>query len=502
MSKFLRESSGLVKDVSLRDLVMLNVANMGAGLAVFQGISPYIVKGGVLWISSLLTFLLSLPLVFVYTWLMMRIPRTGGDYIWLSRKLHSGLGSIMGVAIAFNMPPYFALSAFFSAVAINAVLSEIGALNHLGFLTYLANNVFVNPYNNVGLIHDMIIYVVAAVAFAIIIGVNIAKPRWGYSLTTVLGLISSAGLIIAMIVLAINIPDFHESISRFLSVCNLSSKPYTGPTFSLPATLYMIPYFASYAYIWLYAGPAVASEAKEGSLKYNLILGSIMTAIMITLPFFLMDIAGGYAFNASLYPTFTYNFWQVSIALSPLPLQVLLGITLIAWNFFIMAFGIIVFSRYIFAFSFDRLFPSIFAKLNKASSPIYAHLLDLLVTLGFLAIPIISVSGAESLYAYTPLAVAYLFLVSLTGIKVGKHDKDTKIIISGVISAIFMLFLGYESFTNPYFGVISSTGINMIGTGYIISLVGLGVITYILAKIVRREQGIDIDVVYKEIPPD
>jgi hypothetical protein len=49
--QFVRNSSGLVKNASLTDAMMLNIANMGAGLAIFTGISPYIVKGAVLWVS-------------------------------------------------------------------------------------------------------------------------------------------------------------------------------------------------------------------------------------------------------------------------------------------------------------------------------------------------------------------------------------------------------------------------------------------------------------------
>ncbi len=192
MSKFLRHSSGLVKQATLKDLVMLNVANMGAGLAVFQGISPYIVPGASLWVASLLTFLISLPLVLLYTALMTRMPRTGGDYVWLSRKLNGTLGSIMGIAIAFNMPPFFALSAFFSVSAINAVLSEIGTLDHVPSLLNLSNNVFVNPYGSLTLEQELLIYGLSAIAFLIIIGINIVKPRWGYSLTTWLGVFASA----------------------------------------------------------------------------------------------------------------------------------------------------------------------------------------------------------------------------------------------------------------------------------------------------------------------
>lgn len=399
------------------------------------------------------------------------MPRTGGDYVWISRKLNGALGSIMGVAFAFNMPPYFALSAFFSVAAINLVFLEIGTLQHIPSLVYLANNIFVNPYGVLTLGQEILFYGLAALAFAIIIAINILRPKWGYSLTTALGFISSITLILAMIIIAFNIPDFHQKIEPLLNGFQISGsiQPFN---FSLSSTLYMVPFFMSYAYIWLYAGPAVASEAKEGSLKLNLILGSILTFAMITFPFLLMDIASGPAFNLAYYPSYIYNFWSVAIYLSNPILQWVLGVGLIAWNYFVMAFGVVVFARYIFAFSFDRLFPSVFAKLNKQGSPIYAHVLDFITTLIFLAIPLISVSGALSLYSYTPLALAYLILVSLAGIKVGMEEKNTKILIVSLISALLMFVIEAEILipSNNYsFSVVGTSGINIIATLYIIS---------------------------------
>jgi len=495
---FVRETSGLTKSVSLLDATMLNVANMGAGLAIFLGISPYIIPGAVLWIASLLTFLFTLPLVFLYTYFIQRIPRTGGDYVWLSRKLNGPLGAIMGVALAFNMPPFFALSAFFSVSAISTVLLVIGTLHSQPYLVNLANNVFTT--NNAYLAYGL-----AALAFTIVILINIFRPKWGYTLTSALGILSLIGTLAAILVLAINIPNYHVAIQPFLRDFNLTAKPYTGPTFSFPATLYMIPYFASFAYIWLYAGPAVASEIKsKRGLKYNLILGSLLTLIFITVPFLLMDIAAGYGFNLSLYPTSTYNFWSVSIALANNEaLQWFIGIGLIAWEFFVMAFGVIVFARYIFAFSFDRLFPEVFSRLNKQGSPMYAHILDFVVTLIFLAVPIISPNGYEALYSYTPLAIAYLLLVALAGIRQALNERNMGMLTSAILSIIFMLFMGYEAFTNPYFGVISANGRPYWpGIAYIVSLVGLGVISFVIAYFYRLRRGIDLTLTYREIPPE
>lgn len=493
--QFVRNSSGLVKNASLLDATMLNLANMGAGLAIFTGISPYIVKGAVLWVASILTFLLTLPLVFLYTFFIIEIHRTGGDYVWLSRKLSGKIGSIMGIAIAFNMPPYFALSAFFSVSAITTVLSVIGSLNNQPYLVTASNTIFAN---------DAFIYVLAAVAFAIVIGINILRPKLGFTLVSALGSLAIIGTVVAMIVLAFNIPDFHTKILPFLHAFNLTPTSYHGPTFSLPATLYMIPYFASFAYIWLYAGPAVSAEIKsEKGIKYNLILGSLMTLFLITVPFFLMNVAGGYGFNFGLYPTGTYNFWSVAMALSGNEvLEWFIGISLISWEFFVMAFGVVVFARYVFAFSFDRLFPEIFSRLNRNNSPAYAHVLDLIVTLIFMTVPIISPLGTEALYSYTPLAIAYLLLVSIAGARFALQSKRKGMLVTAIISSILMIFMGYEAFTNPYFGVVENGAPFWPGIAYIVSLIGLGLAIYGVSKWYNLKKGINIDLNYKEIPPE
>ncbi|EWG07668.1 MAG: amino acid transporter [Candidatus Aramenus sulfurataquae] len=493
--RFVRESSGLVKNASLLDATMLNVANMGAGLAIFVGISPYIVPGAVLWVASLLTFLVTLPLLLLYTFFIKEIHRTGGDYVWLSRKLSGKVGAVMGIALAFNMPPFFALSAFFSVAAISTTLTVIGTLNHQEFLVN-ASNVFNNEWVD---------YAIAAVAFAVVVAINVFRPKWGFSLVSALGTLAVVGTVVATLVLAVNVNDFHSRIAPFLQAFSLTPEPYTGPTFSWPATLYMLPYFASFAYIWLYAGPAVSAEIKtERGIKYNLLLGSLLTLFLITVPFWLMDVAGGYGFNFSLYQTGTYNFWSVAMALAGNEaLQWFIGISLIAWEFFVMAFGVVVFARYVFAFAFDRLFPEVFARLNKQSSPVYAHLLDFVVTLVFLLFPIILPTGYEALYSYTPLAVAYLFLISLAGIRFAREKRSMAILVTSVLSAAFMAFMGYESFTNPYFGVITSNGQPYVpGIAYVVSLIGLGVVIYVASKVYNLRRGINIDLNYKEIPPE
>ena len=501
MALFVRQSTGLVKSASLWDAAMLNVANMGAGLAVFIGITPYVRPGAVLWLASLITFLLTLPLVVLYTYFIVRIPRTGGDYVWITRRLHGGLGSIMGVALAFNMPPFFALAAFFSVTAINNVLLVIGYTHGLNNLINLANTVF--STSNVWFDYSL-----ALVAFIVIILINIVRPSAGFKLTTALGTLALLGTLVAMVVVGLSIPNFHVEITRFLDYFKLTGqKPYTGPSFSLYSTLYMVPYFASYAYIWLYAGPAVAAEIKTRSgLVYNEILGSLITLLFITTPLLLMDLAAGYGFNMTYYPTSIYNFWTVAIYLARNEaLQWFIGLGLIAWEFFVMAFGVIVFARYVFAFSFDRLFPEVFSRLNRWGSPMYAHLLDLAATAFFLAFPIISPYGYEALYSYTPLAIVYLVLVSIAGVKAARAEGNRGMLIAAALSLAPLALLGYEAFTNPYFGVVSSISPLQPyypGLAYVLGLIGLGTVVYATARYINLKRGIDITLVYREIPPE
>jgi hypothetical protein len=133
----------------------------------------------------------------------------------------------------------------------------------------------------------------------------------------------------------------------------------------------------------------------------------------------------------------------------------------------------------------------------------YAHILDFVVTLIFLAVPIISPNGYEALYSYTPLAIAYLLLVALAGIRQALNERNMGMLTSAILSIIFMLFMGYEAFTNPYFGVISANGQPYWpGIAYIVSLVGLGVISFVIAYFYRLRRGIDLTLTYREIPPE
>jgi len=78
-------------------------------------------------------------------------------------------------------------------------------------------------------------------------------------------------------------------------------------------------------------------------------------------------------------------------------------------------------------------------------------------------------------------------------------------LIAAALSFIPLGLLGYEAFTNPYFGVIESLSPFQLyypGLAYVLGLIGLGAVIYAVAKYINLKRGIDIAMIYREIPPE
>jgi len=231
-SLFVRESSGLRKEVSSLDVIMLNLGNMSAGVALFTGISPYISQGGVIWIASIIGLLLTLPQAYMYTALASKIPRTGGDYIWISRILNGPLGVVMAFALMLESTAFFALVAYFFSSAVGTVISTIGSLDGISSLVSLSSTLSAPIYS----------YLLGAVLFGVIIAFNIFKAKWGYALVSISGIIALLTTLIAMSVIALNLGDFSTAIKPFLTSQGITPPPhYSIAPFNLGATFAILP---------------------------------------------------------------------------------------------------------------------------------------------------------------------------------------------------------------------------------------------------------------------
>ena len=186
-----------------------------------------------------------------------------------------------------------------------------------------------------------------------------------------------------------------------------------------------------------------------------------------------------------------------------LPLQLFMGIGLLMWEFSILAYGVVVFARYIFAMAFDRVFPEIFTRLNKGGSPVYTHAFDLALTLGLLVFPVVSISGATSLYGAIVIGMVYFMVVSIAALLYGSKNKAPALMVASVIKIAYFLFLTYEAVTNPTFVFVNSNGTpNPITLAFVILSFVIGALIFLASKFYNKKRGVDIDLAYKEIPPE
>src|ERR1700733_1270189 len=94
---FLRKATGLVRGWSVRDSMIYaclstNVITLGLVEFAYQDAFP----AGQLLTAVLISGVWVSFLVIAYSGLVVTIPRAGGDYVWQSRILGSGLGFVMG----------------------------------------------------------------------------------------------------------------------------------------------------------------------------------------------------------------------------------------------------------------------------------------------------------------------------------------------------------------------------------------------------------------------
>ncbi|MGD0329674.1 MAG: amino acid permease [Nitrososphaeria archaeon] len=514
---FIRQSTGLVKNVSFFDAVALNISNMSGGAAlatigltmVLFPIIGISVTGMNLVYGSILAFLFSIPQIIVYTIMTRRLSRTGGDYIWVSRTL----GGMFGSALSF-MGYTLETLAYLALIVLSAVFAvgSVGVIMGNGGFLGLALPGSIPGADTTSQ------FLLGSLIFLVLVLLNIFKPKAGYKLVSILTIVGVATLLIAVAVILgagkEGVVSYANSIASSSNNANLTynaiSGSYSGTSFDFGATLLLLPFFAIFVYPWLNAGPAVASEIRgRKAIKWNVPLASFIIFALVTGGFAVMYYVGGVPFtNAALSnPIYVYdnffNFWTLAMGVtSNVVLQWIIGIGWIVWNLSVLAYGIIVFSRYMFAQSFDRFLPSRLAYISpKYGSPVIVHVVDLVITVGLIGAVSYYYGTLTSLFGAVIASMIYFVFIGLAAAVYGsrKEKGGTKatLIVCGLLQAVVFLFIIYEFLA--YSGV---WGGNILAYGYAAGSFIAGLAIYLTSKWYHAKKGMNIDLAFKEIPPE
>lgn len=515
----MREATGLVKNVSFFDSIAINMSNMSVGALLgvigISGLLPMLFSGtsmiGVnLVLLSVIAFLISFPQIAIYTIMSRRMPRTGGDYVWVSRTFGGPTGSILSfMGYTTETTAYLAL----------IVLSTVFAIGSVGLFFNSTSTTLVGlatPSSSPGAI-PIDQFVLGAVVIAALVGVNIFKPKAGYRLVSILTIFGFFALILAMAVLlnggSSGVQNFINNSSMSIngtSTYSIVSSQYPGGFFNFGNTIFLLPLMAAFVYPWLNAAPAVASEIKgKSAIRWNVPISALLVFAFVTSSLAVMYYVGGQAFTNAAYsnPTLVYyhsfNFWTLAMGVSGNNIVAgLIGLGWILANLSVLAYGVIVISRYLLAQSFDRFLPSRISNVNpRFGSPVTAFLIALFATVILSGLAAFYYGGLSGLFGAIIASMIYFMFVgaaaAVWGMRKEKGINKGILIVAGIANFFVFGFLSYQFLANP-----AVWSLNSLTYTYVIGTALLGAVIYFASREYWKRRGVDISLAYKEIPPE
>lgn len=526
-TSFVREATGLVREVGPWSGMIFNIIWTGnaVGLtAAFVLFSYVFVSPGMNIVALVLAAtLLSTLNAAVYTFFSLAMPRSGGDYAFISRTLHPSLGFMSGVNWALWLPLVLGWTGSqVVPIAFQSLLTSYGALTHNEALIGLANTMF-SDRNAV--------FAVGAVFITVFTLITLLGNRVYFIIQNIAFLFMVMAIVITLWAFSTNNPQtFASLIDRAVGQgayqALLAAFAKNGGYQARPLFTSLLSGIVLWAGIntWAMGTSLIAGEIRRaGQLRTWLIaniLASLTVGSLFALTAYLYFRSVGeqaiYA-AAYLYGTSDYNlpfppYYSsfVILALPNVALFLIFAIGFFLGGIFYMPQNQILASRMFLAFSFDRLMPK---RLGEVSQRFHVPFVSILLAL---AISLVSLW----IYVYTSwlgffsqlFAVAFSFFVtsiaailfpfrrrelyesSPANIKLGRIPLMSLV---GAANAIFMALFIYENWVDGALGSNSIQSVTLIASVLLISF-----IAYWLIRALRRRQGIEIDLLYREIPPE
>jgi len=533
---FARKSSGLIRQASLLDTFIYNSsASSFAGILGSYAFAVTFTSGGD-FLSALPIAFISFSIAIVYAMLIATFPRSGGDYVFNSRVLHPSLGFGFNFSLVFWQTFYLAFTYY--------LISFSGLGPGLHIIGYIVNS---PTLSNIGLalMTPWVSFLVGSALNIIFTLIAFSGTKRMLRVNNVIWALMMVGIVIAIGSLALVgnqgfIGLFNSFMSSYGGPYGSASNPYQAIIDSAKTSGYAVPPYvfswpfvalATSAIMWTFYSAYIAGEVKEAnSVKRNLISmagAGIFNVFFLTLLFYFSFKTFGYDFLASISYLTTYNPqglpWgnalEMITALFGLVAKnpILAAVTVLGMSFA----GTIIYTvvlylqigRNIFAWSMDRLIPE---KLSEVSprfhTPTYTNLAIFVVCELFLMVTAAFPDAFWTILFSTVIGPAFscMFLPGITAALLPYRRRDIYevspvkreiggipvITIFGVIAAAYMIFMVYEYVSWPQFGISDPLPL-FLNFGMIL----IGIALYWIIRYIRRRQGVDIDLAFKEIPP-
>ncbi len=532
---FVRQSTGLVREASALDAVIYNAvfsAPVGATLAwgVFFALSAF--PGADLVTATIISFVLNIPVLIMMALLASSMPRTGGDYVWVSRILSPPLATIsnFGAALSAMIGATF-WARYFPVFALGPVLVTLGVI-----------------FGNQGLIDagtnfqkdGLWIFVGGFAMIVLMTAIHIAGVKTTFRWQNAFWIIASLGTFLAFIVLAFgSTSDFQTNFAALnqkfggtdaagviAAAKAQGATPNAGNLDATLPTIFAIMVFMMWNWWSVYLSGELKSAANRGRQMTIMFGALVWDVVFIALGVLLLFKVTGYDFmvavntspnTAYAIPTGPWYHFIASLVYNIPIVTVLIVGSFLFWSLPAMVGNTFMPIRTVFAWSFDRLLPEKFSEVNERThSPVPAILLVMALVTVMLAWSIASTDFATWLALGVLAGVVCVVIVAVAAMLFPSRRPDlfraspANMSVGGIpvlyivapLSILVMVFLTWLTLQYPALALYGDPNNAWWVPAFIALIVVIGLVVYYGAKLIRRGQGIDIDLVYRELPPE
>ena len=524
---FVRKASGLVRQASAFDAFIFNVyfINIGIGVAfmlLFYALYP----GANLVLSALACMVLVLPMSVLYVMFMSAMPRSGGDYVYVTRSLGPAWGFmsnwnwnmwnfyLMGIAGSFL--GLYGISGFFRAIA--GFTHNAGIAGAADFFT-TSNGKFVTSA-------ILVIILIAMFAYGQGLRLYFRFQKVTFALATL------STLIAVVAILIVGHDGFRDAFNSYVGTFTSKPDPYnqviqaanfTPAPFSFGESMWGV----TWAFVVLGFGIAstyiggeikVTSGVFLKSLTGSVVYSAIWMAVIIAVFFavvgdkFLGSLAAVDPHTVGL--SFTPTFAELgAMASGSIVIALVVALGFAAWTYVWMPGYILSWSRSILAWSLDRLVPAKLGEVDpKRQAPLFG--LGVLLVGSLIACALYSYTNYLTLLAGALGEELTFFMVAIAGIvfpyrqrQIWKSSRYNQVIagiplmsILAVVSLIGLTIIAVILITDPNSGVNWKTNTNNLIFTFATFVSGF--VIYWIAWYVQKRRGVDVTLAYREIPPE
>jgi amino acid transporter len=523
---FARKATGLRREASARDVFIYNTnnQNVGIGVAFMVLLIPPLYAGASMVTATVLAGLLALPMAGVYAYFASAMPRSGGDYVYISRTLHPYLGFLSSWNWVVWLVTYTGIpAAYLAQYGLSGLFRELGFVFNSPRLVSYGDNFSRKWW----------IFVAGSLLLTFFALVFTLGTRLYFRIQNTTFVIAMAGVVIGLVILAIKghsdsvagINTYAHSLGGpkdAVGAAASSSGHLQQAGFDLKQTLYAMvwPLF-----ITLYAITSSFIGGEVRNAKRSQFLAMPGSIIYVTILMFLLVVGLSHAIGTTvlgqigfanpvkmgLGSTPTYNELVAAVVHNQGWLVVILGVSFVFWTYVWLPINFLASTRAILAWAFDGLFPRKLSEVNERfHTPIYA-------------IALIWVASEVCLYLYVDgifntLNGIFAWILSFVLCSIaamlfpyrrrelwqaspwnGSTLGIPNITILGAVSTVSLLFCEYWFWTDPVQGYATwGTTLRWV----MVLVIPTATVIYGIAWFTSKQRGVSVDKVFAEIPPE